>query len=273
MKLYVRCAILLMAASALVGCQTTEGPHKLGTRISKANSGIRDVRQPVNMAWKSGLSEGFGSYAESDEPETPHWLKRQRLKEKGAVAKKADTASLVSKSAVAAHRNSKSHDGPRPLTRIGSIRQMARRLAPAGVNIASLSGLVSKRRGTKISCFPPELRMLLNTIAWHYGKEVKIQSGYRSKYHNMRVGGARRSFHMACKAVDIYVPGVNKYKLARYLRSLPGRGGVGTYCNTSSVHIDVGPKRRWHYGCGMKSKAWRRLAQYKRSLLRHKSYK
>ena len=114
--------------------------------------------------------------------------------------------------------------------------------------------------------------MLINTVAWHYGKHVHIQSGYRSKHYNRRVGGAKRSYHVACKAVDIQVRGVNKYQLARYLKSLPGRGGVGTYCNNSTVHIDVGPKRQWHYGCGMKSKAKRRLARYKKRA-QHKSYK
>ena len=133
--------------------------------------------------------------------------------------------------------------------------------------------MVGKRRRAKIGCIPADLKMLLNTVAWHYGKKVHIQSGYRSKHYNRRVGGARRSFHVSCKAVDIQVSGINKYKLAKFLKTLPGRGGIGTYCNSSTVHIDVGPKRSWHYGCGRKSLARKRLARYKRKRRRHKSYK
>jgi hypothetical protein len=150
----------------------------------------------------------------------------------------------------------------------GSIRSMALRLAPAGVDIASLSPMISKRRQARIDCIPAKLRMLLNTVAWHFGKKVHIQSGFRSRRHNRRVGGARHSYHLRCQAVDIQVRGVGKYELARFLKKLPGRGGVGTYCNVSTVHIDVGPRRSWHYGCGMKSLAMRRLARYRKSLRR-----
>jgi uncharacterized protein YcbK (DUF882 family) len=62
-------------------------------------------------------------------------------------------------------------------------------------------------------------------------------------------------------AVDFKIRGVNKYALARYLKKLPGRGGVGTYCGNSIVHLDVGPKRSWHHGCRKKH---RRYASKKR---------
>ncbi len=133
--------------------------------------------------------------------------------------------------------------------RRGSIRQMAHRLAPPNVNVSTLSNMVGKRGQAKISCIPDNLRMILNTVAWHFDSRVHIQSGYRSKRHNRRVGGAKGSYHVHCEAVDIQVSGVNKYELARFLKTLPGRGGVGTYCAKSTVHIDVGPKRNWHYGC------------------------
>ena len=257
MKLFVRCAILSIAALALAGCKTTEEPHKLGTRISKSSSTIQTGYVSQGSAWKAGQVEGFAGLSGRDEPETPNWIRyRQKKRTKGAMK-------VSSRSATKAG----------PLTRIASIREMARRLAPIGARLASLSDMVGKRRQAKISCLPKELRMLLNTVAWHYGKHVYIQSGYRSKHYNRSVGGAKRSYHVACKAVDIQVKGVNKYRLARYLKSLPGRGGVGTYCNNSTVHIDVGPKRQWHYGCGMKSKARRRLARYQKRHVRRKSYK
>ena len=33
---------------------------------------------------------------------------------------------------------------------------------------------------------------------------------------------------------------------------LLGRGGVGTYCHTNSVHIDIGKKRDWNWRCRRK---------------------
>jgi uncharacterized protein YcbK (DUF882 family) len=188
-------------------------------RAPRLGSGI--AKTDSNMSWRQDLNSGFAYH--SPEPDRSSWFR--------AVPKTQS-----------------------PRQNIDSIRQMARRLAPPGVNVSTLSSMVRKRRQANISCIPAELRMLLNTVAWHYGKRVHIQSGYRSKYHNRRVGGAKRSFHVRCKAVDIQVSGVNKYELARFLKSLPGRGGVGTYCSVSTVHIDVGPKRSWHYGCRKRSK-------------------
>jgi hypothetical protein len=147
-----------------------------------------------------------------------------------------------------------------------NVRSLARKSRSKTVNSArkSRSHVTSKgwrRRSRSLgysvvgrhvvtSCFPPRLKRLLGRISAHYGRKVRITSGFRSHRHNRRVGGARRSQHIHCKAADFYVPGVNKYALARYVKSLPGRGGVGTYCATSTIHLDVGPRRSWHWKCG-----------------------
>ena len=91
---------------------------------------------------------------------------------------------------------------------------------------------------------------LLHTVQHHYGRKVVVVSGCRSGSHNRRVRGARKSYHLRCMAADIVVPGVSKADLAGYLIRLPGRGGFGTYCRSAYLHIDVGPKREWHWGCG-----------------------
>lgn len=105
----------------------------------------------------------------------------------------------------------------------------------------------TKRVHTK--CFPKALRKILAKVKKKYGKAPVVSSGYRSKKHNRRVGGARRSMHVSCKAADIRVPGVGKHALAKYLRSIRGVGGVGTYCGRGIVHVDVGVRRDWHYRC------------------------
>lgn len=119
----------------------------------------------------------------------------------------------------------------------------------SGIARLAPRGLQRQRPDVDISCFQPKLLQLLSAIERKYGKRVLVTSGYRSPAHNKRVRGAANSFHMACAAADIQVAGVSKWELASFVRSLPGRGGVGTYCHTRSVHVDVGPERDWNWRC------------------------
>ena len=99
------------------------------------------------------------------------------------------------------------------------------------------------------SCLPDELRAIVVKAGKYFKSHVIITSAHRTIRHNRRVGGARGSYHLHCQAVDMRVPGVSKSRLARFIRSLPERGGLGTYCGKGIVHVDVGPRREWHYGC------------------------
>ncbi|EFL89131.1 peptidase M15A [Ahrensia sp. R2A130] len=110
-----------------------------------------------------------------------------------------------------------------------------------------------QRKGIRSDCFPRALVAILKRVERHYGKPVVITSGFRSQSYNRRIRGARNSTHTKCLAADIQVEGVSKWQLAKYMRSIPGRGGVGTYCWTKSVHIDIGAKRAWHY-CNRRKK-------------------
>ena len=100
----------------------------------------------------------------------------------------------------------------------------------------------------------PRLIRLLATVKRHYGRVPIVSSGCRSHRHNRRVGGARRSMHLRCMAADFKVAGVSKAELRRYVSTLPGRGGVGTYCGRSIVHLDVGPRRSWYHSCRKRRK-------------------
>ncbi len=93
------------------------------------------------------------------------------------------------------------------------------------------------------------LHGLLYQIESHYGRQVEVISGCRSHSHNQRIGGARESWHLSCAAADIKVKGINKSALTRYAKTLRGRGGVGAYCHDEAVHIDIGPRREWYWGC------------------------
>lgn len=127
-----------------------------------------------------------------------------------------------------------------PPVRLASAAGLAR-LAP--------NGLLTQTDKVDVACLKPSLVRVLQTVERHYGRKAIVTSGYRSPSHNRRARGAKNSLHMYCAAADVQVEGVSKWELASFVRSMPGRGGVGTYCHTESVHIDVGPERDWNWRC------------------------
>ena len=123
----------------------------------------------------------------------------------------------------------------------------------AGLARLAPNGLITQTDQVDVACLKPSLVRMLKTVEQHYGRRLVVTSGYRSPEHNRRARGARNSLHMYCAAADVQVPGVSRWELATFVRALPGRGGVGTYCHTESVHIDVGPERDWNWRCRRRS--------------------
>lgn len=89
-------------------------------------------------------------------------------------------------------------------------------------------------------CLNGRLRSAIYYVALNYGR-VRVNSTCRSRRHNRRVGGARRSYHLTGDAADIRIWG-NVRAAARYLRSIAG--GYKHY-GGGLFHIDTGPRRRW----------------------------
>jgi uncharacterized protein YcbK (DUF882 family) len=123
----------------------------------------------------------------------------------------------------------------------------------AGMARLAPNGLLKQNESVDVACLKPSLVRVLKTIEGHFGRKMVVTSGYRDPSRNRRANGAKNSLHMYCAAADIQVPGVSKWELANYVRTMPGRGGVGTYCHTESVHIDVGPERDWNWRCRRRS--------------------
>ncbi|MBZ9710185.1 DUF882 domain-containing protein [Mesorhizobium sp. ESP7-2] len=123
----------------------------------------------------------------------------------------------------------------------------------AGMARLAPNGLLKQNESVDVACLKPSLVRVLKTIEGHYGRKMVVTSGYRDPARNRRANGAKNSLHMYCAAADIQVPGVSKWELANYIRTMPGRGGVGTYCHTESVHVDVGPERDWNWRCRRRS--------------------
>jgi uncharacterized protein YcbK (DUF882 family) len=127
-----------------------------------------------------------------------------------------------------------------PAMQVASAAGLAR-LAP--------NGLLKQTEGVDVGCLKPSLVRMLKGVEQHFGKKMIVTSGFRNPARNRAARGARNSLHMFCAAADVQVPGVDKWQLAKFVRAMPGRGGVGTYCHTNSVHIDIGPERDWNWRC------------------------
>ena len=89
-----------------------------------------------------------------------------------------------------------------------------------------------------------ELQILRTII----DQPIIINSGYRSKEHNKKVGGVENSLHLIGLAVDIHVKGLNSKILYLVMENLIKRkiisnGGLGLY--DTFVHYDLGDVRRW----------------------------
>lgn len=97
-----------------------------------------------------------------------------------------------------------------------------------------------------------ELAKNLEVLRSHLKSPIFITSGYRSKEHNAKIGGALKSFHVLGMAADIQVKGMKPEQVAKAIELLikEGKmqeGGIGIY--KTWVHYDFyfdgKNKRRW----------------------------
>lgn len=94
-----------------------------------------------------------------------------------------------------------------------------------------------------------ELSKNLEVLRKHLGNPIRITSGYRSKEHNQKIGGALNSMHITGMAADIQVAEVKPIEVAKAIELLikEGKmkeGGLGIY--RTWIHYDIrGTKARW----------------------------
>ena len=104
--------------------------------------------------------------------------------------------------------------------------------------------------------FPAEVVENLSTLAVQLQalrdevkKPITVLSGYRSPAHNLKIGGAKESFHVKGMAGDLQVAGMTPSQVAQTIEKLikEGKmkeGGIGIY--PTFCHYDFRGKRiRW----------------------------
>jgi uncharacterized protein YcbK (DUF882 family) len=89
----------------------------------------------------------------------------------------------------------------------------------------------------------------LEALRDYLGKPIQVTSGYRSKKHNAKIGGAKNSTHVNGMAADIKVSNSPPLEVYNAIEKLIAdgkmkQGGLGLY--RSWVHYDFrGTKVRW----------------------------
>lgn len=112
-------------------------------------------------------------------------------------------------------------------------------LAPFAVFLLFTGAPIS----VEASCLPASVKSTLAEIRAKFGP-IEIASTHRP---GARIAGTgRRSYHASCRAVDFNPPRGKYQEVANWLKA-NHKGGVGTYgCGMHHIHIDNGPRVRFH---------------------------
>lgn len=92
----------------------------------------------------------------------------------------------------------------------------------------------------------PELLRKLIVLRMLVSRPIYINSGYRCSKENIKVGGAKNSYHLAGLAVDIHVKEYFLSDLLFHAQEI-GFNGIGYYENNNFLHLDIrsGEKKFW----------------------------
>lgn len=217
------------------------------------NNNTSTVIQPQAYAPAEGVAPARSSvYSQPYVPPQPAEpvLPQQSSQNNSTQLAPVQTASLATGSIPTSTMNAL-YSAPKQ-NLLGSLSGLLQKAALPGMTRTAPNGLHVQNDKVEVGCFKPDLLKVIKTVENHFGRPVIVTSGYRDEEHNRLVGGADESMHKSCEAADIQIDGVTKWDIAAYIRSLPNRGGVGTYCHTDSVHLDTGKTRDWNWGCGGK---------------------
>lgn len=102
----------------------------------------------------------------------------------------------------------------------------------------------SAAASTNSGCLPASVRATLSAIRSKFGS-IEIVSTFR---RGARIAGTgHKSYHASCRAVDFHPARGSYGRVLAWLKS-NFRGGLGTYsCGMHHLHIDNGPKVRFHH--------------------------
>ena len=131
-------------------------------------------------------------------------------------------------------------DYARALADAGLGRERGDGGTPKAVDLSKPYGNVGDWDGLN-----PKMAQKLLALQQAWGAPLQLNSTFRSKTKNAKVGGAKRSQHLHGNAVDISVKGWSNEdrKALISLASSMGIGGIGVY--TNAIHVDIAARRAW----------------------------
>ena len=96
--------------------------------------------------------------------------------------------------------------------------------------------------GKGVAVVDAALLDILEHLRAHFGRSIKVNSGFRCSWRNAAVGGASKSKHLHGMAADIVISGVSPDDVYAYLdKGYNGgrgwQGGLGRY--RTFTHIDT----------------------------------
>ena len=121
------------------------------------------------------------------------------------------------------------------LSRAGSV--------VVGMVVALGGATAAQAHGGSAGCLPASVRGTLAQIEQRFGR-IHVVSTHRP---GARIAGSgNTSYHATCRAADFAAPPAKHAAVVAWLKS-NFSGGVGTYsCSMHHIHIDNGPRVRWH---------------------------
>ncbi len=242
-----RLALLAFSALLIASCtQTTTSTHD-GAKRTASLSAVEKSRQAKILsarkrakALKEKSAREF-KQKRSDALALRKSKRAERRKKRKAqkVSKGTRTALLVTKKKRKSKKRAASKTNKRKARRTSRSKKVRVKTRKAAY-VAGRSRRVSLNAPWR--CVPGRLKKVISQVSRRFGPVV-VNSTYRSRGHNRRVGGKRRSYHLGCRAVDFRVRGRTR-GLTRWLARHPLVGGYKRY-RGGFYHIDTGPKRTW----------------------------
>jgi hypothetical protein len=130
------------------------------------------------------------------------------------------------------------------------------------LSLLASSAAVAAPSTISSGCLPASIKSTLNAIRSKFGP-ITIVSTFR---RGARIAGSgHMSLHASCRAVDFHPPKGKYSAVLAYLQRTHS-GGLGTYsCGMHHLHIDNGPKVRFHHCVGSSGRIAKSMRKGKRS--------
>ena len=120
---------------------------------------------------------------------------------------------------------------------------------PSDYRIPQLRGLprlkIKLNAGVTLTGTSPKVLEIAEKIAFDLGKQLTINSAYRSGEANRRCGGASGSKHLEGLALDVRTVGYTNSEKVEYVRLAIEHGALAFGFYNRFIHFDIHSKRNW----------------------------